>query len=46
MNKELITEAYELAKKRYAEFGVDTEKVVQQMAILKKHCRYCPVNSV
>ncbi len=40
MNKELITEAYELAKKRYAEFGVDTEKVVQQMEkiVISLHC--------
>src|SRR5690606_30673354 len=31
---------YELAKKRYAEFGVDTEKVVQQMEkiVISLHC--------
>lgn len=31
MNKEMITQAYELAKKRYAELGVDTDKAIRQM---------------
>lgn len=31
MKEELITKAYEIAKERYAEIGVDTEKVIAQM---------------
>ena len=31
MKEELIKNAYEIAKQRYAELGVDTEKVLQQM---------------
>ena len=40
MNKELITAAYELSKKRYAELGVDTDKAMQQMEriAISLHC--------
>ncbi len=40
MNKGMITEAYELAKKRYAELGVDTDKAVQKMEkiAISLHC--------
>ena len=40
MNKELITKSYELAKKRYAEMGVDTDSVLQKMAnvAISLHC--------
>ena len=31
MKEELITKAYEIAKERYAEIGVDTETVIAQM---------------
>ncbi len=41
MNKEtLVKQAYEVAKERYAEIGVDTEKVLQQLQDfhLSMHC--------
>ncbi|MDO4158968.1 MAG: L-rhamnose isomerase [Prevotellaceae bacterium] len=40
MKEELINKAYELAKERYAELGVDTEKVLEQMQNfhLSLHC--------
>lgn len=40
MKEELITKAYEIAKERYAEIGVDTEKVIAQMQDfhLSLHC--------
>ena len=40
MNSEQITKAYELAKARYAEIGIDTEKVIQQLQDfhLSMHC--------
>ena len=40
MKEELIKNAYEIAKQRYAELGVDTEKVLQQMQDfhLSMHC--------
>ena len=40
MKEELITKAYANAKERYAEFGVDTEKVIAQMQDfhLSLHC--------
>ncbi len=40
MKEELITKAYETAKARYAEIGVDTEKVIAQMQDfhLSLHC--------
>ena len=40
MNSENITKAYELAKERYAEFGIDTEKVLAQLQDfhLSMHC--------
>ena len=40
MKEELITKAYETAKARYAEIGVDTEKVMAQMQDfhLSLHC--------
>ena len=31
MKEEMINKAYEIAKERYAELGVDTEKVLNQM---------------
>lgn len=31
MNKELIEQAYELAKKQYAEYGIDTDAVMEKM---------------
>ena len=31
MKPELINQAYAVAKERYAEIGVDTEKVLQQL---------------
>ena len=33
MKEELIKNAYEIAKQRYAELGVDTEKVLQQIVM-------------
>ncbi|MEE4116373.1 MAG: L-rhamnose isomerase [Marinilabiliaceae bacterium] len=40
MNKELIEKAYELARLRYAETGVDTEKVISTMKelVISLHC--------
>ena len=40
MKEELIKNAYEIAKQRYAELGIDTEKVLQQMQDfhLSMHC--------
>ena len=40
MKKELINKAYEIAKERYAEFGIDTEKVIAQLQDfhLSMHC--------
>lgn len=40
MKEKLITKAYETAKERYAEIGVDTEKVIAQMQDfhLSLHC--------
>ena len=40
MKEELIKNAYEIAKQRYVELGVDTEKVLQQMQDfhLSMHC--------
>lgn len=40
MKEELVKKAYEVAKERYAELGVDTEKVLQQMQDfhLSLHC--------
>ena len=31
MKKELLNQAYSVAQQRYAEIGVDTEKVLKQM---------------
>ena len=40
MKAELISKAYEVAKERYAEIGVDTEKVLKQLQDfhLSLHC--------
>ena len=40
MKENLITEAYRIAKERYAEYGVDTENVLRQMQDfhLSMHC--------
>ncbi|MBO7067165.1 MAG: L-rhamnose isomerase [Bacteroidaceae bacterium] len=40
MEKKLLTQAYEIARQRYAEIGVDTESVLQQMQNfhLSLHC--------
>ena len=40
MKEELVNKAYEIAKERYAETGVDTEKVMEQMQNfhLSLHC--------
>ena len=40
MKEELIKKAYEIAKERYAEIGIDTEKVLEQMQNfhLSLHC--------
>lgn len=40
MKENLITEAYRIARERYAEYGVDTEKVLRQMRDfhLSMHC--------
>ena len=40
MKQELINKAYEIAKERYAEFGIDTEKVLAQLQDfhLSMHC--------
>lgn len=40
MNSQLVTKAYEVAKERYAELGIDTEKVLKQMQDfhLSMHC--------
>lgn len=40
MNKELIKKSYKLAKEQYAELGVDTDKVVKQLAdvVISLHC--------
>ena len=40
MNSEQITKAYELAKARYADIGVDTEKAIRQLQDfhLSMHC--------
>ena len=41
MSKELLVEkAYEIAKERYAEIGIDTEQVLQQLQDfhLSLHC--------
>ena len=40
MKEELVKKAYEIAKERYAEIGVDTEKVLKQMQDfhLSLHC--------
>ena len=40
MKETLIHQAYEIAKERYAELGIDTEKVLQQLQDfhLSMHC--------
>ena len=40
MKSEQITKAYELAKARYADLGIDTEKVLEQLQNfhLSMHC--------
>ena len=40
MKEEMVNKAYALAKERYAEIGVDTEKVLEQMQDfhLSLHC--------
>lgn len=40
MNTQLVTKAYEVAKERYAELGIDTEKVLKQLQDfhLSMHC--------
>ena len=40
MKTELVTKAYEVAKERYAEIGIDTEKVLKQLQDfhLSLHC--------
>ena len=40
MKEELVNKAYEVAKERYAEIGVDTEAVLQQLQDfhLSLHC--------
>lgn len=40
MNEQAILKAYEIARERYAELGVDTEKIMQQMQDfhLSMHC--------
>jgi L-rhamnose isomerase len=40
MKSELIEKAYAIAKERYAEFGIDTEKVIEQLQNfhLSMHC--------
>ena len=40
MKEELVKKAYEVAKERYAEIGVDTEAVLQQLQDfhLSLHC--------
>ena len=40
MDKEIIRKSYQLAKEQYAELGVDTEKVLQQMddLVISLHC--------
>lgn len=40
MNKELIRKSYQLAKAQYAELGVDTDKVLEQLddVVISLHC--------
>ena len=40
MNKELIKKSYQLAKVQYAELGVDTDKVLEQLddVVISLHC--------
>ena len=40
MKESLIHQAYEIAKERYAELGIDTEKVLEQLQNfhLSMHC--------
>ncbi|HKK68727.1 MAG TPA: L-rhamnose isomerase, partial [Bacteroidales bacterium] len=40
MNKDLIFKSYEIAKERYAEYGVDTDEIIKQMKQLSVslHC--------
>jgi L-rhamnose isomerase len=40
MNKELIKKSYQLAKTQYAELGVDTDKVLEQLdnIVISLHC--------
>ncbi|OFY65441.1 MAG: L-rhamnose isomerase [Bacteroidetes bacterium RBG_13_42_15] len=40
MNKELIKKSYQLAKAQYAELGVDTDKVLEQLddVVISLHC--------
>jgi len=40
MDKEIIKKSYQLAREQYAELGVDTEKVLQQMddLVISLHC--------
>jgi len=40
MKKELIKKSYQLAKEQYAELGVDTDKVLKQLAdvVISLHC--------
>jgi L-rhamnose isomerase len=40
MNKELIKKSYQLAKKQYAELGVETDKVLKQLddVVISLHC--------
>ncbi|MCR4809756.1 MAG: L-rhamnose isomerase, partial [Prevotella sp.] len=40
MKENLVKQAYEIAKERYAEIGIDTEQVLQQLQDfhLSLHC--------
>lgn len=40
MNKESLKKSYQLAKKQYAELGIDTDKVLKQMddVVISLHC--------
>jgi len=40
MNKELIKKSYQIAKEQYAELGVDTDMIIQQMddIVISLHC--------
>ena len=43
MKEELIKKAYEIAQERYAEIGINTEKVLEQLQNfhLSMHCWEC-----